>query len=60
MFSVRKVKTRSGSTAVQVVRYVGHKAIIIKHIGSSKDETELTVLLQSAADWIEENTAQLS
>ena len=60
MFSVRKVKTRSGSTAVQVVRYVGHKAIIFKHIGSSKDETELTVLLQSAADWIEENTAQLS
>jgi transposase len=60
MFSVRKVKTRSGSTAVQVVRYVGHKAIIFKHIGSSKDDCELTVLLQSASNWIEDNTAQLS
>lgn len=60
MFSVRKVKTKSGSTAVQVVRYVGHKAIILKHIGSTKDDTELTVLMLSAANWIEENSAQLS
>jgi transposase len=60
MFSVRKVKTKSGSTAVQVVRYIGHRAIILKHIGSSKDDTELAVLMLSAANWIEENSAQLS
>ncbi len=59
MFSVRKVKTKSGSTAVQVVRYAGHKSIIIKHIGSSKDDTEIAVLMNSAANWIEEYSAQL-
>jgi len=60
MFSIRKVKTKSGAMAVQVVRYVGHRSIIAKHIGSAKDETELTVLIQRAQDWIEQQTAQLS
>ncbi len=60
MFSVRKVKTKSGSTAVQVVRYIGHKSIVLKHIGSAKDETELAVLRQRALEWIEEESAQLS
>jgi len=60
MFSVRKVKTKSGSVAVQVVRYVGHRSIIAKHIGSAKDGTEEAVLRQRALEWIEEQTAQLS
>ena len=60
MLSVRKVKTKSGSTAVQVVRYIGHKSIILKHIGSAKDETELDVLRQRALEWIEVESAQLS
>jgi hypothetical protein len=60
MFSVRKVKTKSGSTAVQVVRYIGHKSIVLKHIGSAKDETELAIILQRAHEWIEEESAQLS
>lgn len=60
MFSVRKVKTKSGSIAVQVVRYVGHRSVIAKHIGSARDDIELTVLRQKAFDWIEEETAQLS
>jgi len=60
MPSIRKVKTKSGSIAVQVVRYVGHRSIILKHIGSAKDETELGVLQQRALEWIEEESAQLS
>jgi len=60
MYSVRKVKTKSGSTAVQVVQYVGHRSIIAKHIGSGKDEVEVTILRQRAFEWIEEQTAQLS
>lgn len=60
MFSVRKVKTKSGSIAVQVVRYVGHRSIIAKHIGSAKNETEEIILRQRALDWIDEKTAQLS
>ena len=60
MYSVRKVKTKSGSAAVQVVRYVGHRSIIAKHIGSAKDQTEEAVLRQRALEWIDEHTAQLS
>lgn len=60
MFSVRKVKTKSGATAVQVVQYVGHRSIVAKHIGSGKDEVEVTILRQRAFEWIEEQSAQLT
>jgi len=60
MYSVRKVKTKSGATAVQVVQYVGHRSIVAKHIGSGKDEVEVTILRQRAFEWIEEQSAQLS
>lgn len=60
MYSVRKVKTNSGSVSVQVVQYVGHRSIIVKHIGSGKNEVEVNVLRQSAYDWIDEYSGQLS
>jgi transposase len=60
MYSIRKVKTKSGSIAVQVVQYVGHRSIIAKHIGSAKSETEVIALRKIASAWIEEQTAQLS
>lgn len=53
MFSIRKVKTGSGATAIQVVQYVGHRSKIAKHIGSGKDEFEISVLLEKAKNWIE-------
>ena len=58
MYSVRKVKTKSGATAIQVVQYVGHRSIVAKHIGSGKDEVEVTILRQRAFEWIEEQSAQ--
>jgi transposase len=60
MYSIRKVKTKSGSNAIQVVRYVGHRVIVYKHIGSAKDNTELDALRQLAMNWINENSPQLS
>jgi hypothetical protein len=60
MFSIRKVKTKSGSTAVQVVRYIGHRAQIYQHIGSAKNEEELKLLRIKAKEWIEKYTAQIS
>ena len=60
MYSVRKVKTKSGATAVQVVQYVGHRSIVAKHIGSGKDEVEVSILRQKAFEWIEEQSAQFS
>lgn len=58
MLRVRKVRTKSGSTAIQVVQYIGHRAKINKHIGSAKDDIELTLLLNKAQAWIEEQTLQ--
>jgi hypothetical protein len=58
MYSVRKVKTKSGATAFHVVQYVGHRSIVAKHIGSGKDEVEVTILRQRAFEWIEEQSAQ--
>lgn len=60
MYSVRKVKTKSGSVAVQVVRYVGHRSVIAKHIGSAKGQAEEAALRHRALEWIDEQTAQLS
>ena len=60
MYSVRKVRTKSGSVAIQVVRYVGHRSIIAQHIGSGKVQTEESVLRQRALEWIDEQTVQLS
>lgn len=59
MLSIRKVKTKSGTTAIQVVVYEGHKTKIIKHIGSGKNQEELTALHQKANEFIEEYSGQL-
>lgn len=60
MLSVRKVKTKTGAVAIQVVVYQGHKTKIIKHIGSSKDEEEVLLLYQKAKEYIEEYSGQSS
>lgn len=58
MYRVRKVKTKSGSTAIQVVQYIGHGAKIAKHIGSAKDALLFEELLKKAHQWIEDQTFQ--
>ena len=60
MFSIRKVRTASGSIAIQIVQYQGHKSKIIKHLGSSKDAVEVSVLIQKAKEWINNETRQIS
>ncbi len=35
MLHIRVVKTNSGASAVQVIRYEKRKRIILKHIGSA-------------------------
>jgi len=50
MFSIRKVKTKSGAIAIQVVQYSGHRSKVLKHIGSGKDEEEVTILRQKAKE----------
>lgn len=46
MAFIRKVKTKSGATAVQIVSKVDGKIVNIDHLGSAHDEGELLALTQ--------------
>ena len=52
MFKIRSVKTSSGSTAIQVIRYSQRKRIIEAHIGSAKSNDDILTLRNAARDWI--------
>lgn len=58
--TIRKVRTGSGAIAIQVVKYVKRKCVIVRHIGSANTEDELTVLLQEAEIVREQLCAQPS
>ena len=57
MAFIRRVRTASGATAVQIAEYAHGRQRIVKHIGSAHTEAELGVLLQRARDLLED-TAQ--
>jgi len=58
MFHIRKTKTQSGKTAVQVVRYQQRRLIVVKHIGSSDSEIDLASLYDRARQWIGQASKQ--
>jgi Transposase DDE domain len=45
---VRRVKTASGATAVQIVHKRGRRVLGIDHVGSARDPAELALLLEAA------------
>jgi len=60
MVHIRTTKTGSNSTAVQVVRIEYGDTIIIKHIGSAKNEQELILLKKQAEKYISDYTGQFN
>jgi len=50
--SIRKVKTSSGKTAVQVVHYKARKVVVDAHIGSADDAETVEILMTKAEEWI--------
>ena len=56
---IRKVKTHSGSTAIQVGSYRGKNFILKKHIGSAKDTAKIDELITLAAEYIRSHAPQL-
>lgn len=60
MLHIRTTKTGSSSIAVQVVRYSFGKTIIIKHIGSASDQSQLALLKHQAENIVEKYTGQKS
>lgn len=59
-FTIRKVRTGSRAIAVQIVRYIKRKCIVVRHLGSAKTEDELAVLCQEAENIREQLSAQPS
>ena len=57
---IRKTRTASGATAVQVVRYEGKRRTVVQHIGSAHDENTLAILLSEAERYIQAHDAQPS
>ena len=47
---VRRVKTASGATAVQIVHKRGRRVLSIEHVGSAHGGDELALLLQVAGE----------
>jgi len=58
--TIRKVRTASGATAVQVVRNEGKKRPFIKHIGSAHTEQECELLMAEAKNYAEAHCRQPS
>ena len=44
---LRKVKTASGATAVQIAVREGRRDKVVEHLGSAHNDAELTVLLEA-------------
>jgi hypothetical protein len=51
---IRRVRTASGATAVQIAEYAGGRQRIVKHVGSAHTEAELGVLLDRARELLED------
>ena len=45
---IRRVRTASGATAVQIAESVGGRRRIVRHVGSAHDEAELGLLMAQA------------
>ena len=52
MAFIRRVRTASGATAVQIAEYADGRQRIVKHLGSAHTQAELGVLLELAQDML--------
>ena len=51
---IRRVRTASGATAVQIAEYSRGRQRIVKHLGSAHSQAELGVLLEQARGLLED------
>ena len=54
MAFIRRVRTGSGATAVQIAEYANGRQRIVEHVGSAHTEAELGVLLARACELLED------
>ena len=56
MVWIRRVRTASGSTAVQIAESVGGRRRIVRHVGSARDDAELGLLIEAAQRLLADDT----
>ena len=49
---IRRVRTASGATAVQIAEYDGGRRKIVAHVGSARTEAELGILFERAREML--------
>ena len=59
MAFVRKVKTASGATAVQIAERVAGRDKVLEHLGSAHTDAELTALLATARNRLHPGQGEL-
>lgn len=59
MYKIRQIKYSSHSVSIQVYKIENRKRVIVRHIGSARNEQERSDLLSFADDFIEKSTKQL-
>ena len=59
MVFLRKVKTASGATAVQIARREGRRDVVVDHLGSAHTDAELAVLMQVGRARLHEGQGEL-
>lgn len=60
IYRIRTVRTASGATAVQVIWYEKNSTKVAKHIGSARNDQELSVLRRIAEQYIRAHEPQRS
>jgi hypothetical protein len=56
MVWIRRVRTASGATAVQIAESVDGRRRIVRHVGSARDEAELGLLIEEARRLLADDT----
>ena len=59
MVFLRKVKTASGATAVQIARREGRRDVVVEHLGSAHTDAELAVLVRAGRAKLQEGQGEL-
>ena len=59
MYKIRQIKYAAGSVSIQVYRIENRKRVIVRHIGTARNEQEQSGLLALAHDFIEKISKQL-
>ena len=60
MYKIRQIQYTSKSVSIQVYRIENRKRIIVKHIGTARNEKEKSDLLQIAKQYIQQLSKQIS